>query len=76
MLFSSVTWVNLSPARDMWEEDELFERDIPQLDVRSFDGGEGLEARSFEETELLEARSFDDNLELIHKLKDPNFRFQ
>lgn len=56
----------------MWEEDELFERDIPQLDVRSFDGGEGLEARSFEETELLEARSFDDNLEPRHERSTRN----
>jgi hypothetical protein len=45
------------------DEEQLFERDIPELEIRSFEDGEGLEARSFE-GEDIEARSFDDAYEI------------
>jgi len=49
--------------REAMEEEALFERDMPELDVRSFEDDKGIEARSFGEEEI-EARSLDDNYEL------------
>jgi hypothetical protein len=54
--------LNAILKRDL-DEEHLFERDLPELETRSFEDGEGLEARSFEGEEL-EARSFDDASEL------------
>jgi hypothetical protein len=45
------------------DEEHVFERDLPELETRSFEDGEGLEARSFAGEEL-ETRSFDDAYEL------------
>ena len=50
--------------RDLLDNQDLFERDVEDLDARSFDTSE-LDIRSFEDAFELEARSFDEDLEAL-----------